>query len=110
MSFTVVLLVALSALLAILILTKKLRFPLMMEVGMFCVAAGMLAAADALHSDSACTPLALMLRWCLVGGGFGLMLLSVLIKGRKQHGGFRRASDYVDLQHKDMTHVKGGKQ
>ncbi len=98
MSWGAILLLMFSALLCMLVLMRRLKLPLLMEFGMAMTSLGFIAAADAIHSETACTQTALLIRWGLVGGGLFTMLLSVALKARKGQSAFRRLTDYVDFR------------
>lgn len=91
--------------LVMLILTKKYRFPLLMDLGMGMVALGLVGAVDSLLTDTACTAHALAARWGLVGGGLFVMFVSLSMRLSKSKG--RRKTDIVTLSPEDMVKVRG---
>jgi hypothetical protein len=107
MNAVVILMLVVAATLTGLVITKRLQFPLLMDLGMSSVAIGLVLAADALHSDAACTPFVLAVRWGFVAGGFLLILIAV---ARKRSKGYKRLSDYRGLPTEDLKRVHGGKQ
>lgn len=93
------------ACLVMLIMTKRLSFPLLMDFGMGMVAVGLVGAIDAILSDETCTASALAMRWGLVGGGLFVMFLSISIRLAKAKG--RRSTDIVRLSEDEMARVRG---
>jgi len=66
---------------------------------MFCVAIGLIAAADSLYTEMACTPFTLMVRWGIVATGFLLIMISV---ARNRAKGHRRVSDYRGIRPEEL--------
>lgn len=108
MNLVVVLLLVVAGVLGYLVVSKskRLQFPLLMEYGFASICIGLLLAAEAIHSDSHCTPFALTVRWSFVAGGVALVLISV---ARKRAKGFRRISDLAGVAPEDLKRVTGGK-
>lgn len=93
------------ACLVALILTKRLNFPILTDLGMGMVAVGLVGAIDSILSDEACTASALAMRWGLVGGGLFVMFLSISIRLSRSKG--RRSTDLMRLSEDEMARVRG---
>ena len=84
MNLIAVLLVLVACVLMFLVVTKRLHFPLMMEFGFTSIGIGLLLAAEAIHSDSGCSPFVLAARWSFVAFGVFLVMVSLARKKAKE--------------------------
>lgn len=93
---------ALVALFVWLVVTRKLRFPLLIELGMACIAIATWSALDALVTDFVSTQEQTAARWLLAGFGFALIVAQVAWRCFKHPGLARRVTDHMDLDDKPL--------